>query len=147
MTNLVIEFHYMDGDCGAYPASESERHLWSSFSGGASASHIVLRPNTSGGQALSDSLLRAFDAMRRAVSPPMEWKRTADGLPTTVENGQVRVLFYTPGWAIAINGLYTYRNAAGEWWEYNQYHDVTDKWPHQAPVYWAEVTTPGTKKQ
>lgn len=60
MTNLVIEYHYIDGDCGAYPAGEVERQLWGGFPGGRNpphpASHILIRPDTEDGQRFSDML-------------------------------------------------------------------------------------------
>ena len=60
MTNLIIEYHYIDGDCGAYPAGEVERQLWGGFPAGRNpphpASHILIRPDTEEGQRLSDML-------------------------------------------------------------------------------------------
>ena len=71
---LVLEHHYTDGDCGAYKAvelAESRAYLaalWGGFSKGKGhkPSHIVIRPDTKVGQAISNNLLTAgrFDLKR-----------------------------------------------------------------------------------
>ena len=54
MRKLVIEYHYKDGDVGAYHADEAAiQTLWEGFdtadiSGGKSPSHIIIRPATEG---------------------------------------------------------------------------------------------------
>jgi len=54
--NLVTEFHYSDGDVGAYDDIDVTK-LWSQFSkANHEASHIVIRPDTEAGQLLSNTL-------------------------------------------------------------------------------------------
>lgn len=48
MNGLVVEFHYKDGDVGAYQATspgmdELTSALWAMFAEGAVSSHIVIR--------------------------------------------------------------------------------------------------------
>ncbi|AWP23478.1 hypothetical protein C4901_09150 [Acidiferrobacter sp. SPIII_3] len=71
-TMLAIEFHYADGDVGVYPVlwdDGGEAVLWEQFGltqpvGQATPSHIVIRPNTDEGQAVSNRLLAAQHALR-----------------------------------------------------------------------------------
>lgn len=52
---LVVEFHYPDAsDVGVHPASPAEREVWGSAHG--TPSHVVLRPDTKGGQVTSNRL-------------------------------------------------------------------------------------------
>lgn len=53
---LVVEFHYEDGDVGAHPAGKREQDLWQDFTAGHRPSHIVIRADDGNGQALSDAL-------------------------------------------------------------------------------------------
>jgi hypothetical protein len=54
--NLVTEFHYRDGDVGAYNDIDVAA-LWSQFSKtGHEASHIVIRADTEAGERLSNTL-------------------------------------------------------------------------------------------
>ena len=55
MKTLVVEFHYDDGDCGAYETQHPPRaedldacahHLWTFFAENAKPSHIVIRAPT-----------------------------------------------------------------------------------------------------
>lgn len=52
---LVVEFHYVDGDVGAYD-DLAVQSLWAQFMTGHAASHIVVRPATEQGQLLSNQL-------------------------------------------------------------------------------------------
>lgn len=52
---LVVEFHYADGDVGAYDDLPVQS-LWALFMSGHTASHIVVRPATEQGQLLSNQL-------------------------------------------------------------------------------------------
>lgn len=54
-TELVVEFHYADGDVGAYDDLPVQ-NLWAQFMRGHAASHIVIRPDTEQGQLLSNKL-------------------------------------------------------------------------------------------
>lgn len=54
-TELVVEFHYADGDVGAYDDLQVQS-LWAQFMRGHAASHIVIRPDTEQGQLLSNKL-------------------------------------------------------------------------------------------
>ena len=57
--NFVTEFHYRDGDVGAYDDVDVAA-LWAQFSTtGREASHIVIRPDTEAGQRLSNTLHEA----------------------------------------------------------------------------------------
>jgi len=49
---LVIEYHYTDGDVGAYPGGALEMSAWEGFCGKAGASepdHIIIRRATKEG--------------------------------------------------------------------------------------------------
>jgi hypothetical protein len=70
---LVVEFHYDDGDVGAHPlaeVSDHARHLWPQFSQSTihDASHIVIRRDDAAGQALST---RLHEAARPAPGPAL----------------------------------------------------------------------------
>jgi hypothetical protein len=80
---LVVEFHYDDGDVGAHPLAEVSdiafhgslrgwhaRHLWPQFSQSTihDASHIVIRRDDAAGQALST---RLHEAARPAPGPAL----------------------------------------------------------------------------
>jgi len=56
---LVVEFHYKDGDVGAYD-DIAVRSLWAQFTRGHEASHILIRPGTDEGQMLSNRLHAAL---------------------------------------------------------------------------------------
>lgn len=75
----------------------------------------------------------------------MQWVSTKDSSPTTEVGAQVKVLFYSHGWAAPMYGLYTHWQEGGEWAEYDQqndrYHDIRDSWP-RVPEFWTEVTRP-----
>ena len=88
---IVIEFHYRDGDVGAHPATPAETALWKGFSSARhhQPTHILLRPDTTTGQALSTqlhqapALLKALQAMRTAYG------RLHDGLSDMIEGGRL----------------------------------------------------------
>jgi hypothetical protein len=52
---LVVEFHYKDGDVGAYDNC-AVQSLWAQFAKRHEPSHIVIRPDTEEGQLLSNRL-------------------------------------------------------------------------------------------
>jgi|SRR5579862_8992248 len=56
---LVVEFHYKDGDVGAYD-DIAVQSLWAHFTRGHEASHILVRPGTDEGQILSNRLHSAL---------------------------------------------------------------------------------------
>ena len=60
---LVVEFHYCDGDVGAYDGV-AVQSLWSQFTTGHEASHILIRPNTDEGQLLSNRFHSASGLVR-----------------------------------------------------------------------------------
>jgi putative heme degradation protein len=51
----VTEFHYTDGDVGAYD-DVNVQAIWSQFTNTHQPSHILIRPNTDRGQSLSNQL-------------------------------------------------------------------------------------------
>ena len=53
--DLVVEFHYADGDVGAYDDLAVQK-LWAQFGKGHAASHIVVRRDSEEGQLLSNQL-------------------------------------------------------------------------------------------
>ncbi len=59
--NIVIEYHYEDGDVGVYPyPDKTAENLWNDFDkNGSSPSHIIIRQNNEHGQHLSNTLLEA----------------------------------------------------------------------------------------
>lgn len=62
MTNLVIEFHYLDENVGVHPVTDPrqpEARLWREFTPGHPSSHILIREDSAAGQAVSDALLMA----------------------------------------------------------------------------------------
>ena len=83
MTELVIEFHYVDGDIGVHPATGFETNIWNGFlrSQVRKPSHIVIRPNTEAGQAISNRLHAAPDllaALEDALDDLEDWARDHD---------------------------------------------------------------------
>ncbi len=58
MPSLVTEFHYRDGDVGAYDDIEVSQ-LWAQFTKAHAPSHILIRTDTEQGQELSNLLHRA----------------------------------------------------------------------------------------
>lgn len=55
---FVTEFHYGDGDVGAYDDLDV-RKLWAYFTKSHEPSHIIIRPDTDQGQELSNRLLKS----------------------------------------------------------------------------------------
>jgi hypothetical protein len=53
--DFVTEFHYKDGDVGAYDDVDV-RGLWAHFTNKHEPSHIIIRPNSEQGQGLSNVL-------------------------------------------------------------------------------------------
>ena len=56
---LVVEFHYKDGDVGAYD-DIAVQSLWAQFTKGHEASHILIRPANDEGQVLSNFIHAAL---------------------------------------------------------------------------------------
>lgn len=52
---LVVEYHYPDGDVGVHPAASAEKEVWRG-SANEPPTHVVIRPETKGGQATSNRL-------------------------------------------------------------------------------------------
>ncbi|SRR6266700_1328977 len=61
---LVTEFHYKDGDVGAYDDVDVSG-VWGHFTNRHEPSHIVIRPNTEQGQELSNALHNALTWRQR----------------------------------------------------------------------------------
>jgi len=73
MKTIIVEYHYQDGDVGVHPAvpGQPETRLWSGFSHGHSPSHILIREDSTEGQAISGALLKASlleSVMRKSPS-------------------------------------------------------------------------------
>jgi hypothetical protein len=58
MPRFVTEFHYTDGDVGAYDDIDVDR-LWAQLTKTHEPSHILIRPDTEQGQSLSNLLQKA----------------------------------------------------------------------------------------
>jgi len=63
--DFVTEFHYRDGDVGAYDDIDVKQ-LWGQFTTRLEPSHILIRPDTEQGQELSD-LLHMATKMEKAL--------------------------------------------------------------------------------
>jgi len=72
----------------------------------------------------------------------MEWRRSDDSLPATEPLKQVKVLFFSPGWACPVYGMYTHADEGSAWSEYDQQNDRFGECEGAAPTYWAEVLMP-----
>jgi hypothetical protein len=87
-SGLVMEYHYADGDCGAYEGGPDLREIWEGFSPLGHASHILIRPDTEEGQQTSDNLLRARAAVgfvRQVAEIPRLGEKVGDTDPRMLE--------------------------------------------------------------
>ena len=103
--NLVTEFHYSDGDVGAYDDIDVTK-LWSQFSkANHEASHIVIRPDTEAGQLLSNTLHGAI--LHRTYEPHVQHRDMvtcilAETNTLRGRNGVVTVLRLSPAAALLV---------------------------------------------
>jgi len=103
--NLVTEFHYRDGDVGAYDDIDVAK-LWLQFSkANHEASHIVIRPDTESGQLLSNTLHGAI--LHRTHEPHVQHRDMVASIlaeTNTVRRlkGVVTVLRLSPAAAVLV---------------------------------------------
>ncbi len=77
----------------------------------------------------------------------MNWIKTSERLPTNIPLEQVRVLFYSPGWASPVMGVYTCPipddpDDMPAWGETDLKKDRLHDWPYAAPEYWCQIVLP-----
>lgn len=77
----------------------------------------------------------------------MNWIKTSERLPTNIPLEQVRVLFYSPGWANLVIGVYTCPIPddpdMSAWGQTDSIKDRLHDWPYAAPEYWCQIVLPG----
>lgn len=100
---LVVEFHYADGDVGAYPAKSFKdagdtcQALWDCFGPDHAAAYLVIRPDTPEGQAASNvsraaqkalaacRLLKQAYAVDLAAGGSIDWSDVDDAYHAALE--------------------------------------------------------------
>ena len=106
---LVVEFHYTDGDVGVYSVEPGSPDaglwgLWGQFPPlvtGSAPSHIVLRPNTDEGQRTSSRLYAANKALR-ACELLVEAYKTGEANGGSVDWSDVDLAWEVASEALAI---------------------------------------------
>ncbi len=107
MENLIIEYHYHDGDVGAHPANDKPScSLWSGFSRipQHNPSHILLRPASPEGQALSDRLHAIHEILRKYDGIEIQGCIEVDRLVEPATHGETPD-FYTVYWHCRTGGV------------------------------------------
>ena len=73
----------------------------------------------------------------------IRWNRTSERLPSTDPDKQVKVLFYSPGWATPFMGMYQHlpeeypAEYGARWSEYSSYNDRYVDFLCKEPTFWA----------